>query len=88
MSKAPNASYTHGAAQVLLPRTPDYSLLMYRAGALLLLRRRGRAHARAPAAGERTRAAATRAPARQLTPGVQGTRRVGARPFAIYDTLN
>ena len=58
------------------------------AGALLLLRRRGCAHACAPAAGERTRAAATRAPARQLTPGVQGTRRVGARPFAIYDTLN
>ena len=43
---------------------------MYRAGALLLLRRRGRAHARAPAARERTRAAATRAPARQLTPGL------------------
>ena len=56
---------------------------MYRAGALLLLRRRGRAHARAPAArdSERTRAAATRAPARQLTPAVQGTTgQLGARP--------
>ena len=79
MSKAPNASYTHGAAQVLLLRTPDYSLLMYRAGALLLLRRRGRAHARAPAARERTCAAATRAPARQLTPGGAGLIQAGLR---------
>ena len=52
-------------------------LLIYRAGALLLLQRRGRAHARAPAARERTRAAATRAPACQLT-GCS-MRRVGAR---------